>query len=101
MAERNHGQDHGSLNFRFHYLDEGKLRVWYRFEESPEIGPVELDQSAADALGVLIEKAADLVQSAIAATARSEPELVDDEPTRAHTDPFALRHKRRPDADES
>jgi hypothetical protein len=90
----------GAFAFRYLLMADGRLTVWYRFDDHPEIGPVELNAPEADELGTLIETAARIVSRAYPSSLPSErPEDEPAQAPRTNTDPYVLRRKRPCDDD--
>ncbi|MDB4985902.1 MAG: hypothetical protein JWN04_1080 [Myxococcaceae bacterium] len=98
MPDPSDGSFRGSLQIRYDLHPDGKLTVWYHFDNEREVGPVELARADADELGALLEKASALLNRSpsMAAPAFDPADPLDDEPARTHTDPSALRRLRRP-----
>ncbi|MDB4977705.1 MAG: hypothetical protein JWN48_6046 [Myxococcaceae bacterium] len=95
MANAPSEPEHGAFHLRYELLPHGRIRVRYRFDDHPEVGPVEVEEVDAKELGALIERIAMLVNRVhLERQGQSLPPDHDEEPSRTHTDPSALRRRR-------
>jgi hypothetical protein len=95
MADAPSELEQGAFHLRYELLPHGRIRVRYRFDEHPEIGPVEVEETDARELGALIESIAILVNRVhLEKHGQSLPPDYDEDSGRTQTDPSALRRRR-------